>query len=433
MLPEVLAEFLSYAGFIMSWQTEADANGYPDTYLKIYRRDAAAAPIPKIVYLASARSSASGPLPNNLVQFHLARDANQIVNAWQVETQQRQVEITVVLAPMFQPQSGDQESSNRKQFFASSFSSSTPAVTRRKYRWYGADECGDGHYNATSGEWSTKALDLSPVFPATEANTKSYVTRYRPGSQTVLATDGEGRPLRATLEILFGSTPGDPQVQSDAGNSGWQLVTGGWRLLPDRLGIEVIAEDPEQWNGGKAVGDIRGVTWQAAPPSGKQFTLRLTTVIEHDVNLNASAPSRIASPTQFSRERSADARDHFQYASVSPGSRNYTAMNGDGTDPVVIRDDTPLAMAHAYQLRSAHEFPPLAGSLVIPFITTYYQVGDRIQGIDGRNASLQTNVGVDQGEAPSYPCVVGVSWTLEGGRQQTVLQLSDRRAEVTVR
>ena len=417
----------------MSWQTEADANGYPETYLKIYRRDAAAAPTPKIVYLAPARSSTSGPLANNLVQFHLARDANQIVNAWRVETQQRQVEITVVLAPMFQPQSGDQVSSNRKQFFASSFTSSTPAVTRRKYRWYGADECGDGHYDATSGVWSMTALDLSPVFPATEANTKSYVRRYRPGSQTLLATDGAGRPLRATLEILFGSTSGDPYVQTDAGDMGWQLVTGGWRLLPDRLGIELIVEDPEQWNGGKSVGDIRGVTWQAAPPGGKQFTLRLTTVIEHDFHLTASAPSRIASPTQFSRERTADARDHFGYASVSPGSCNYAAMNGDGTDPVAIRDDTALAMAHAYQLRSAHEFPPLAGSLVIPFITTYYQVGDRIQGIYGRNASLQTNVGIDQGEAPCFPWIVGVSWTFEGGRQQTVLQISDRRAEVVDR
>ncbi len=246
----------------------------------------------------------------------------------------------------------------------------------------------------------------------------------------MIATDSEGRPLRATLEILFGSSSGDPYVQSEMSSSSWQLVTGGWRLLPDRLGIEVTVEDPEQWNGGKSVGDIRGVTWQAAPPSGKQFILRLTTVIEDDLRLPISAPSRIASPTQFTRWGSADARDHFQYASVSPGSRNYQAMDGDGTDPVVVRDDTSLAMAHAYQLRSAHEFPRLVGSLVIPYITTYYQVGDRIQGIDGRNASLQTNVGIDQGEAPSYPWVVGVSWTFEGDRQQTVLQLSDRQREV---
>ena len=42
---------------------------------------------------------------------------------------------------------------------------------------------------------------------------------------------------------------------------------------------------------------------------------------------------------------------------------NYAAQGGDGTDPVVVRDDTESAMAHAYHLRTAYEFPPLAGAL----------------------------------------------------------------------
>jgi hypothetical protein len=108
----------------------------------------------------------------------------------------------------------------------------------------------------------------------------------------------------------------------------------------------------------------------------------------------------------------------------------YAAQGGDGTDPVVIRDDTDAAMAHAYQLRSAYEFPPLAGSITIPYITTYYEVGDRIEQVAGRNVSLTTNIGQDQGEAPTYPWVVGVSWSFEGDRQSTTLQLSDRRADI---
>ena len=245
---------------------------------------------------------------------------------------------------------------------------------------------------------------------------------------TLIATDSDGRPLRATLEILFGTYSGDSSVQPEASNSNWQVVTGGWRLLPDRLGIEVTVEGPEQWNGGKVVGDIRGITWQVVPPSGKQFSLRLTTIIEDDRRIDAIVPKRIASPTQFSRWRSADARDHFQYTSISAGSRNYQQAGGDGTNPVVIRDDTEAATTHAEQLRSAYEFPPLAGSLTIPYITTYYEVGDRIREIGGRDANLQTNVGSDQGESPTYPWIVGVSWTFEADRQQTVLQLSDHRA-----
>jgi hypothetical protein len=95
----------------------------------------------------------------------------------------------------------------------------------------------------------------------------------------------------------------------------------------------------------------------------------------------------------------------------------------------VARDDTKAAQTHVDQLRSAHEFPTLAGSATVPFITDYYQIGDRIKIVQGRDASLQINVGIDQGETPSYPWVTAFSWDFQGDRQQTVLQLSDRRAE----
>src|SRR5207253_3367162 len=132
-----------------------------------------------------------------------------------------------------------QNSATRKQFFASSFSPSTPATTRRKYRWYGGDEIGDGHWNAATEQWSLKTLDLSPVFPPTQSHTKSYSTRYRPGSGTLIAKDSEGRPLKATLEILFGANSSEPNVEAEQGSPNWQLVSGGWRLLSDRVGIEL--------------------------------------------------------------------------------------------------------------------------------------------------------------------------------------------------
>ena len=105
-------------------------------------------------------------------------------------------------------------------------------------------------------------------------------------------------------------------------------------------------------------------------------------------------------------------------------------MNGDpsdGTNALVVRDDAKAAMTHAEQLRSAHEFPTLAGSATLPFITDYYQIGDRVKIIQGRNANLQINVGVDQGEAPTYPWVTAFAWDFQGDKQQTVIQFSDRR------
>jgi hypothetical protein len=444
--PEAIADLLSYAGFVMRWDTGADEDGLPSTQLRIYRRDGAATAPIKWVYLDAAGTRKLDPSRNNVVQLHLARDCNSIVNAWQVETQQRQVEVSVVLAPLFQPAAGDAQSANRKQFFRSSWSATTSATTRRKYRWYGADECGDGHWTG-SGTWATTPFDLSAVFPPDDDGTPSYTVRYRPGSQTLVSTDTDGNPLRATLAISF-----DYQGATGAlwdGSGTWQTIEGGWRLLQDRLGIEVTAEDPEQWAAGKGVsavggsgattaivpgGDMRGVTWWASPPQGSptngvQPVLRLTTVIQDDLRMPISAGKRIASPTRFARWRSVDARDHFQYTTIDPSSANYAEQGGNGTDPAVVRDDTENAMAHANQLRARYEFPPLAGSITIPYITTYYEVGDRVEQVAGRAVSLTTNIGQDQGESPTYPWVVGVSWSFEGDRQNTILQLSDRRAE----
>jgi hypothetical protein len=97
---------------------------------------------------------------------------------------------------------------------------------------------------------------------------------------------------------------------------------------------------------------------------------------------------------------------------------------------VTIRDDTQLAIAHAEQLRSAHEFPPLAGSVTIPSLISAYRVGDRIAQVSGRDISLQTNLGSGQGEPATYPVIVALTWDFSGGRQATILELSERRAEL---
>ena len=72
--------------------------------------------------------------------------------------------------------------------------------------------------------------------------------------------------------------------------------------------------------------------------------------------------------------------------------------------------------------------PTLAGSVTIPFLTDYYQIGDRIKLIEGRDVNLGTNVALGQGELPTYPWVTAFSWHLEHDAQRTMLQLSDRRA-----
>ncbi len=436
---EAWAELLRYCGFVMVFFTETDSDGNPQTSLKIVRKDALATAAPKLLYLAAEGAGTLDLTANNVTALHLARDLNQVVNSWAVETGPKQVEISVILAPGFQPASGD--ASDRKPFFLSNAPDAT-TDERRRYRWWIADECGDGHWNVQEAEWvENMPIDLTKIFPVDDAGDYTYVDRYRPGDKTLISKDTDGKPLKATLEIILNEQSGDPELNN--GGTGWITIPHGWRLLEDRLGIEVTVNDPDDWDTGatkKSDGTpaqlhIRALTWMASPTTETDFMLRLTTVIDSDQRIQAEAPKRTASPTQFARQRTADGKDHFQYCTIDLSSRYYgeqTDINGDpgdNTNPLVMRDDTKAATTHAEQLRSAHEFPTLAGSATLPFITDYYQIGDRVQIIQGRNANLQINVGIDQGETPCYPWITAFAWDFQGDKQQTILQFSDRRAE----
>jgi hypothetical protein len=440
---EVIAELLNYCGFVLSFKTNADENGNPQTSMVIARRDNLSTVQPKPVYHAAYGATELDPSANNVSRYHLAFDSNQIVNQVTVDTALKQVEATFYLAPLFQPLSSDITSPST--YYKQNLTSAS-AMTRRKYRWYGVDEIGAGYYNMQTSTWVTgETANFDQIFPPDQNGNLTYAVRSRKPSRTLISTDSAGRPLHAKLEVQFGYQSGPPGLpprgQSFSGT--WDDVPDGWRLLDDRLGIEINVDNPEDWKSGNTAtygGVIRGISWVANPTASGKITvgssqvtpylaLRLTTVIEADTINEITAAKRIASPTQYARERRIDGRDHFQYCSVFSGSLHYTADGGDGTNPYVARDDTQAATTHAQQIRSAHEMPTLAGSLTIPFITDYYQLGDRINMIHGRDASLQTNAAGNSGEAPSYPWVVARSFVFEP-RQETALELSDRRAEV---
>jgi hypothetical protein len=438
-VPEVFGELLRYAGIVLNFVTGTDDDGNPLTELQLLRRDALASTAPKPLFLDADGATTLDLARNNATALHLARDTNGLVNSWTVESQLKQIEVTVYLAPLFQPAAGDDSAANLPKWSSSNLTTAS-GDQRRMYRWFGADECADGHWNLQDGTWVTnKAIDLSGVFPPDDEGNVTYCHRYRPGSRTVIATDENGKPLKAVLEILKGFSSEDPRLREtdEQDGGGWVTVPKGWKLLDDRLGIEVTATEPNDWQpgagpqlaGAATVPRIKTVTWTSAPSGNETFSLRLTTVIEADHVLEAKAPKRIASPTQFTRSKRADGRDHFQRCEIHPSSINYANELGNGTDNVIMRDDTDAAKAHAEQLRSGHEFPVLAGSATIPFITDYYQIGDRVKIVQGRNASLQINVGSSAGESPTYPWVTAFSWVLEHDRQKTTLQLSDRRAE----
>jgi hypothetical protein len=93
----------------------------------------------------------------------------------------------------------------------------------------------------------------------------------------------------------------------------------------------------------------------------------------------------------------------------------------DVTDPPDVRDDSDRALSEAIALRDATDAGVLDGGVTIPRFTAFYEVGDRIRSISGRDLGLRTDGGA---ETPVYPVVVKVKWTLSPG-QSTHLTFSD--------
>lgn len=434
--PEALAELLSYAGFGIRWAIETDEDGLPENRLAIHRLDATGPEAPKPVDLDEP-GAALDPARNNAEAFSLARDLNNVVNAFTLEVPARRVEASFILAPGFVPIAGDELSGKRSDFLRAAIEA--PGVDdeqREAYRLYLADEAGDGHWDHAAAEWvEGDALDLAPIFPDDDDGGRTYVRRRRPGSSKLLSADGTGEPLRAQLAVSRNYAGPAPAVWDGTGD--WQPIAKGWALLDDRLGILVTAEDPEAWAIGDYAGDdpqeasktLRGITSQANPAEpNTRFTLRLTTVVDSDRAPTWSAAKRAASPTRFERRRRVDARDHFRLDTVAKSSAFAAEEDADVRD-VDARDDTGEALAHAYQLRAAHERPPLVGSIRIPGLSLAYNVGDRIDRIRGRDASLRSDAAAGGREAPTHPRVARVVWTFEAGRA-TELHFTDRPGAV---
>jgi hypothetical protein len=469
--PEVVATLLGFYGFGMRFVCEDDQYGRPYDYLEVYRKDAAGPTDPKEVYLPEAGSLLTEAL-TNVAAMHAAFDFHGVANQAFVESHPERYECSVILAPGFTPSSSDATAANLPQFTLSNLQSSNASATQRaKYRYYIADECGDGHWSIMNQTYVSAGVgigidftdlfavnnDLVDANPAGENvglvqnDPQNFVVRYRPGLSNLFSQDILNKPLRAQLAVSrnYGSDGGvDPPCLWDTISGTWQTINGGWELMKDRLGVILTAEDPNKWTVGKPLagtaaqeptGVLHGVESMAAPAAApgsgvpyttQQFWLRLTTVIEGDYGIEATAQKRPASPIPFTIQRNVDAHDHFYY-DVVDGTSPYSPSPGPAgpANATVVKDDSTQALAHACQLRTAHEFPALTASVQIPQLVGYISIGDRISQINGRDVSFLVNAGVEQGEAEAYPYVVAVTWDFEGEKQMTTIQLSDRRLE----
>ena len=448
--PVVLAQTLDRYGFAMRFRIGQDTTTplpEPKNDLYLDRKDGLYERPPRDLML-QAVGSFLDPTQSNVESLRLVRDARDACNQVRVYTRPNRFEVGIILAPGFTIAAAD--ATTPDQF-------KTPAIAtaagniRKKYRVFVADEAGDGHanLNVSPPTWVTDSpLDLSAVFgkpdppdpedPDAEPPPPNYVNRCRPAIEQLVALDDAGRPFKAELAIstnFLGPCPG----VWDGTSGTWQsLGHVGWRLLKDRLGIEITVDDPNAWKipdtpGATAPvvagGIVRIVESLAAPTTARPlFYLKLTCVIEGDWGLDILAEKRSVAPGGFAVERDVDCRDIYRHDVVHKSSIHYVAPSGSSLVGPFDVDDTGKAVGTALAQRSAREFPAVAGSVTIPWITFAYHVGDLVRQVAGRNLDLRINAGAGVGQSPAYPSIVSVSYNLSG-RQSTTLELSDRRGE----
>lgn len=465
---DALAKLIEPHGFAFRYELGTDDEGDPEWWLKIYRKDDAY-PL-KPVFL-QPEGYAVDPRFTNVEAIGLQRDTQQVVNAWSVDMAPTRYEAAFYLRPLFEVDAADAEPGNLHQWRVGD-----PSFDPDKYRKFGVDECGEGHWTWSDPDVTTTTDgDFEYDYPATDPQgpNKAVAGRPaphwlsalvgpdaapadlpRPGEGKLVAEDAAGERKAAELYVVT-STYAVTDANAGVAVPDWDSVAnlwdpeftqiqkvtkGGWELLPDRLGIRLTRPDVEAWTisePGKVgdpfpSGSVRVVTSLADPSSGgattKRFVFLLVTVISDDGTQVGVADRRETSPSKYQARRRLDARGWFQNDGVHRSSPHAPTLDpGLGVTVVALRDDYAAAKAQAEALRKADEVGSVAGAFTVPSFSLAYAVGDRILGVEGRTVSFRQNHRV-KGEAGIYPAVVSVRWEFDG-RQETVVNLNDRRAD----
>lgn len=203
----------------------------------------------------------------------------------------------------------------------------------------------------------------------------------------------------------------------------WLPIAGGFKVLPDRIGVYLTCQKPNAWTVGTTGGGkdvvLKVIECLEAPSNvNRPFWLRLTCAFRGDKRVRGTA-SKDATDSLLSEtvKRTVEARDRYKKQTVAKSSE----FAPDDANHV-IRDDTDNAYAEAVAMQQATQGGILAGPITIPRFTDYYKLGDRIDRINGRPLGFRTD---DNGESqPIYPIVEGITWTLDG-EQRTTLSMSD--------
>ena len=437
--PEVIDRQFEKYGFAFTFEPgqTSDSPPLPAPTIRIYRDDGLSGDPPKQLSYQPLGAPLD-PAQTTFSGLHLVRDAHSVVRQIVASGRPDRYEISVLLAPGYSPAEADAADAGAIAAFSIARLATASAAQRKKYRWYVADEDGSGHWSDATSSWVTGApLSLNAVLGAPVSGTRQYANRARPGIDELLSLDDSGRPYRAELAVSTNYAGATPPCLWD-GSGTWQsLGSNGWRLLKDRLGIEVTADNPNAWHLPRADGTtladagnvLRGVEAQAAPSATiPMFDLRLTVVIEADQAVTADTLVSLSSCVPFSIQRRVDLRDVYRKDTVHSSSLHAPGAPTAGVT-TVTHDDTAALTAYAEALQRAKQHPPCSGPVTIPGLALTWKIGDRIDRINGRNVTLQQNTTTITTESPTLPTVVAITYHFGEDGQTTTLDLATKHHE----
>lgn len=424
--PLVVHQLISDKGFEMTWDLGVnDANPFEAiTELVLFDPRLGT---PKDVML-QPRGSTLDPALSNLSAANVGRDLSSVVNEWDVQGELIEYEVSFVLKCGFPSVPGDAASASS----LAAYSLSNPAMDPKAYRVWALNEIGqDAHYENGSNYPITTAPNLDALFGPPDADGPTYAVRHRRPIGQLISKDELGEPRRARLAISidYPDAAGAPNLWTGYGT--WQPVSSaGWELLPNRIGIRLTCQNPNDWHIGTSsvsghpfkTGIVKAVQCIAAPDrNNPAFYLRLTCVVRGDRRVHGLAQRKLNSVVPTSIRRVVEAHDRYRKQVLATHSEFNT--DGGGVVPFIVRDDSDAALAESTAFQMITQNGVLGGSIFIPRFTRFYRLGETIGSIQGRDLSFRTDS--DGTEAsPTYPVVTKLTHNFEP-TQHTVLEVSD--------
>lgn len=371
------------------------------------------------------RGTPFDPYSCNIGSAAIRRSLSEVANRYEVWGRAKRYEVSLILLPGFPMQTSDGSAANLKNYDRTS--STFNLTNRDAYRLWLVGEDSSARYPNGSATRISSYFGFNAIF--NPESTLDSFPRRRPPIGELLTLGPDKRPLRAKLHISTNFTGGN--IAWDGTGTWQEVTTQSWQLLKDRCGIYLTENNPNSWDIGPSnvsghpyrSGKVRVVeAMSGAESTLLPFWLMLTVVVEEDSRLKGIADRQSVSPLAHTVTRQIDAGDRYQYNVIHSSSW----FNSTG-DNVVSRDDTEQATKEAEARREAAALGVIDGQVLIPYLTAHYQVGDRIDKINGRNLSFVTGGSPDGEDAPNYPVITGITYSL-GGDQSTTLQLSDAGA-----